>query len=160
MTLHQTVTREDGHWVIAKGEAKREQRLRTVVLPERLIAGLKAHRKAQAEAILKVGPDYRRDLDLVFADKTGELLSQDNLRSRHFHPICKKANLPAGLRQYDLRHTTATLLLSKGVTPKVVAERLGNDVQTLLRHYAHVLPGQQEEAAATLDALLFGTDEQ
>ena len=40
----------------------------------------------------------------------------------------------------DLRHTTATLLLSKGVTPKVVAERLGNDVQTLLRHYAHVLP--------------------
>ncbi len=54
-----------------------------------------------------------------------------------------------------LRHTTATLLLSQGVTPKVVAERLGNDVQTLLRHYAHVLPGQQEEAAELLDGLLF-----
>ena len=91
----------------------------------------------------------------MFADATGDLLSQDNLRSRHFRPICKKAKLPAGLRQYDLRHTMATLLLSKGVTPKVVAERLGNDVQTLLRHYAHVLPGQQEEAAATLDELLF-----
>ena len=40
--------------------------------------------------------------------------------------------------------------------PKVVAERLGDDVQTLPRPYAHVLPGQQEQAVATLDELPFG----
>lgn len=154
-TLHQTLTREGTRWVIAKGEAKREQRLRTVILPESLIAPLRAHRKAQAAAILGAGVNYLRDLDLLFADRVGAPLSPDNLRSRHFGPLCRKAGLPDGFRLYDLRHTTATLLLREGVTPKVVAERLGHDVQTLLRHYAHVLPGQQEEAAEKLDGLIF-----
>jgi len=30
---------------------------------------------------------------------------------------------------------------------------LGGDVQTLLRYYVHVLPGQQKEAGARLDEL-------
>ena len=59
------------------------------------------------------------------------------------------------IRLHDLRHTHATALLSAGVNPKVVSERLGHsDVSTTLRTYTHVLPGMQAEAAAAFAALL------
>ena len=60
-----------------------------------------------------------------------------------------------GLRLHDLRHTHATQLLSQGVHPKIVSERLGHaTVAITLDTYSHVLPGMQEEAAQKIDAAL------
>ena len=60
-----------------------------------------------------------------------------------------------GLRLHDLRHTHATQLLSQGVHPKIVSERLGHaTVAITLDTYSHVLPGMQEEAAQKIDASL------
>jgi integrase len=55
-----------------------------------------------------------------------------------------------------LRHAHATLMLSAGVHPKVVSERLGHaSVGITLDTCSHVLPGLQAAAAAAqLDALL------
>jgi integrase len=54
-----------------------------------------------------------------------------------------------------LRHAHATLMLSAGVHPKVVSERLGHaSVGITLDTCSHVLPGLQAAAAAQLDALL------
>jgi integrase len=51
----------------------------------------------------------------------------------------------AGLRDarfHDLRHTCATLLLTKGVHPKIVSEMLGHSsVSITLDTYSHVIPG-------------------
>jgi integrase len=48
------------------------------------------------------------------------------------------------IRPFDLRHCCATLLLSAGVNPKVVQERLGHASVTLtLQTYSHVLPNIQ-----------------
>jgi Phage integrase family len=53
-------------------------------------------------------------------------------------PLLERANLPR-VRVYDLRHTTATLLLGAGENPKIVAERLGhNSVRQTLDSYSHV----------------------
>lgn len=42
-----------------------------------------------------------------------------------------------------------------GVSPKVLAERLGHSTMRLTEdRYAHVLPGFQREAAETIDKLL------
>ncbi|MDN3357332.1 tyrosine-type recombinase/integrase [Actinomadura sp. DC4] len=61
------------------------------------------------------------------------------------------------IRLYDLRHTHATLLLIKGVPVKVVSERLGHASPTVtLTVYAHVLPGNQRDAADTFAALVSG----
>jgi integrase len=47
------------------------------------------------------------------------------------------------------------LLLSAGVNPKVVQERLGHASVTLtLQTYSHVLPNIQKDAAITLGKLL------
>ncbi len=55
---------------------------------------------------------------------------------------------------HDLRHAHATLMLLKGVHPKIVSERLGHaSVGITLDTYSHVLPSMQSEAAAAFDEL-------
>ena len=51
--------------------------------------------------------------------------------------------------------THATILLRKGVHPKIVSERLGHStVGITLDVYSHVMPGMQEEAARKIDVAL------
>jgi len=55
-----------------------------------------------------------------------------------------------------LRHTCAALLLSAGVNPKIVSERLGHASTTLtMDTYSHVLPDMQKSATEIIDDLLF-----
>ena len=70
--------------------------------------------------------------------------------------ICAVAEIPV-IRVHDLRHTAATPMLANRVPVKVVAERLGHaSVAITMQTYAHVLPGMQEEAALTMEAILRG----
>ena len=74
-----------------------------------------------------------------------------NLTERGFRRLLTRADLPR-IRFHDLRHTAATLLLIKGVHPKVVADMLGHSsVAVTLDVYSHVLEGLQEEAVAALN---------
>ena len=76
---------------------------------------------------------------------------------RHLKPILSKAGLPDSVRWYDLRHTTASLLLSRGTNPKIVAERLGHaSVNLTLNVYSHTIPSMQHEAAYDLEKALCG----
>ena len=66
----------------------------------------------------------------------------------------KRAGLPH-IRFHDLRHTCATLLLSKNVHPKFVQELLGHaTIAITLDTYSHVLPGMGDHTARAMhDAL-------
>ena len=71
---------------------------------------------------------------------------KENLLRRSFWPLLERAGLPH-MRFHDLRHSAATLLLSQGVHPRVIQERLGHStVRVTMDVYAHVMP--------TLDRLL------
>ncbi len=64
------------------------------------------------------------------------------------------AGLP-NIRFHDLRHTCATLLLSKGVHAKLVQELLGHStIAVTLDTYSHVLPGMGDGLADTMDEAL------
>ncbi len=68
--------------------------------------------------------------------------------------MLKRARLPQ-IRFHDLRHTCATLLLSKGVHPKFVQELLGHaSVAITLDTYSHMLPGMGGEAADAIGEAL------
>jgi integrase len=55
----------------------------------------------------------------------------------------KRAGLP-DIRFHDLRHTSATLLLSAGIHPKIVQERLGHaQISVTMDTYSHVLASLQ-----------------
>ena len=112
------------------------------------MAVLADHRKA----MLAEGHDVKDGP--VFCDTQGGWLRKANVLHRSFRPILKRAGLPA-IRPYDLRHSSATLLLLAGEDSKVVAERLGHSTTRLTQDtYQHVLPGMQERAAKKLDAIL------
>jgi len=66
----------------------------------------------------------------------------------------KQAGLP-DVRFHDLRHSSAALLLSLGVYPKVVQEILGHSqISMTLDIYSHVLPSMHQEAMARLHAAI------
>ena len=58
------------------------------------------------------------------------------------------------VRLHDGRHTAATLLLTQGVHPKVLQERLGHAaISMTLDIYSHLIPSMGRAAADQLDAL-------
>jgi len=125
---------------------------RSVVLPDDTIRELKAHKKRQAQEKLLLGEAYQNN-GLVFCKEDGTPLDPREFTKR-FQRHLEKAGLPK-VRLHDLRHTHASLLLARGVHPKVVQERLGHSSITMtLDLYSHLTPGLQEAAATTLNGLL------
>ncbi|MBA3490530.1 MAG: tyrosine-type recombinase/integrase [Rubrobacteraceae bacterium] len=73
----------------------------------------------------------------------------------YFKPLLSKVGLPHSVRLHDLRHTCATLLLSRGVHPKFVQELLGHaTISITLDTYSHVLPSMGGQTAAAMEAAL------
>src|SRR5215210_610905 len=55
----------------------------------------------------------------------------------------------------DLRHSCATLMITRGIHPRVVMEVLGHSqISTTMNTYAHVFANVQREAVNELDKLL------
>ena len=68
--------------------------------------------------------------------------------------LLKRAELE-GVRFHDLRHTCATLLLSRGVHPKFVQELLGHASITMtLDRYSHWIPSMGDQTARAMEAAL------
>lgn len=133
-------------------ELKTSRSRRSIPLSSSLLNVLKVHRRNQLEERLKLGASYQY-FDTVFASEVGTPIMHRNLLRRHFKPLLSKAKLP-DIRLYDLRHTTATLLLSAGLNPKIVSERLGHaSIVLTLDTYSHVLPTMQREATDELEAI-------
>ncbi len=55
---------------------------------------------------------------------------------------------------HTLRHTMATTALTEGVPLHIVAARLGDDPQTTLGVYSHLLPSSDSAAAEALARIL------
>ena len=95
-----------------------------------------------------------QDHGLVFAAEAGTALDRHNVAQRSFKPLLKKAGLPE-IRFHDLRHTCATILLSKGEHPKFVQELFGHStIAITLDTYSHVLPGMGDGFADAMDEAL------
>lgn len=136
-------------------EPKTDQAKRSIPLSASLLAELRNHRRAQAENIM-ARRDHYQDNGLVFPNEVGEPMLRENLTTRHFNKIVKDAKVPR-IRFYDLRHTMATLLLTAGVHPKVVQERLGHSTSKLtLDTYSHVIPSMQQGATESLERIMMG----
>lgn len=136
-------TSKQGWWFQAPKTAKGR---RNVSLPSTLTQLLLDYQAQRSE----------NPHNLVFANEAGNPLNLRNVTQRYFKALLKDAGLPDAVRLYDLRHTHATLLLGKGIHPKIVSERLGHATITLtLDTYSHVLPNMQSDSAQKLDALLF-----
>lgn len=124
------------------GQPKTKSSRRTIKLSELAVGALRQH---------------PRNAELVFCTGSGKPINVSNLRNRTWKRLLACAGLPPSTRLHDIRHSTATLLLSRRVPVKVVSEMLGHaDVGITLSVYAHVLPNMQDEAARTIDTFFGG----
>jgi len=153
ITIHRTVQYLPGEGTIQR-EPKTARGNRTVPIGATAVSTLGRLRRRQLEARLAVGTAYE-DSGLAFTDPRGRPIPPYRL-SQRFAGLLRRADLPR-MRFHDLRHTHATLMLARGVHPKVVSERLGHaSIAITLDTYSHVLPTLQEDAARALDAWLAG----
>lgn len=88
----------------------------------------------------------------MFADELGAPIHPQRL-TEWFGKLRREAGIPSGTL-HVLRHTAATLALTEGVPVHIVAARLGDDPNTVLDTYAHLLPQSDELAAERVAALL------
>lgn len=141
--------------MLRKSWGETQKSRRTVRLTSGAVAALRDHLKRQIEEMDRLGSLYRPG-GLVFASNVGGIINPSNLRNRSFARLLQRAGLSdRGARFHDLRHTCATLLLSRNVNPKIVSEMLGHaTIAITLDTYSHVLPDMQEKAAKALEEAL------
>jgi integrase len=123
LQVRRTLTRRGGKHFLSEPKTKKSRR--TVRLTAGAIAALQDHLKRQIEEMDRLGSLYKPS-DLVFANEIGGIVNPSNLRNRSFARLLMRAGLSAETRFHDLRHTCATLLLSRNVNPKIVSEMLGH----------------------------------
>ena len=130
---------------------------RAVALPAFLKPYLRSQERDQTSRRDRHG-DAWTELDLIIDRGDGNPINPDTLSAgwaRHL----RRHKLPR-VRFHDLRHAHATLMLTKGVHPKIVSERLGHaSIGITLDTYSHVLPSLQHEAAAAFDELFSAAED-
>ena len=153
-------------------ETKTAAGKRRIALPPSLTSVLKQHKEvqkatrdalkgAQAKSDVEKSTPAKSDTeepaiaepDYVYSHPDGSPMDPSTV-THTFAKILKHAGLPP-MPLHGLRHSHATMLLSAGVHPKVVQERLGHSsIRTTLDTYSHVVAGLQEAAAKRFDDFL------
>lgn len=139
-------------WDLVESQGKSRTATRTIDLDQALVAILRQQRESQQFEARRA--DYGAS-DFVFTKPAGGSYHPQTL-SKTLVRLSEQTGLPR-LTAHGLRHTSATLMLSSGVQPKVAAERLGHADATLFMNlYSHVTPTMGRDAADKLGHALFG----
>jgi integrase len=132
-------------------KSTKSEKPRPISIPRSAVDILKAIRTRQEHHREMFGPDYRRDLDLVFCGPDGSYLKPDSVSSK-CSLIAKKAGLKS-VSLHTLRHSHGSLLLSAGVPLPTVSKRLGHSSPHVTAMvYSHALPKDEEAAAEIWDS--------
>jgi integrase len=145
------VLKREGGSPILRQYPKTAASKRTIALPNICVQALRTHRRRQNEERLRAVA--WQDFGLVFTSRLGTPLEHRGL-SRVFDSLLERAGLPHR-RLYDLRHTSASILLAQGVQPRVLQDILGHSSYRLtMDTYAHVMAPAMRDAAAAMDRAL------
>jgi integrase len=115
---------------------------RTVPIPKVLRSFLLAHR-------LRTG----RSTGLVFGRSARKPFSTSSVW-RRAHTAWRRAEL-APISLHECRHTYASFMIAAGVNAKALSSYMGHSsIQITFDRYGHLMPGNEQEAAALLDTYL------
>lgn len=138
--------------LVFKGTKTEEPR--KVDLPPSMLDCLEAHRLRQDEFRRQFGPDYRSDLDLIFANPDGSPLMPNSVSST-VSRLCRRLGLPKGASLHVLRHSHASLLLADGVDLATVSARpRHSSVRTTADIYSHAIRCKDHAAAQCWDDIM------
>jgi integrase len=121
-------------------ETKTNASRRTLSIPPFLAEELGLHLQGAPES------------DFIFTGSKGALLRRSNFRKRYWKPSVNRAELDPELRFHDLRHSCASILISRGAHPKEIQARLGHaSITTTLDRYGHLLPSLGSQLDESLE---------
>ena len=130
------------------GTPKTKASRRTIVLSAGTVFKLREH-QGQQNLERRAAAEAWQEQGYVFASELGGPTNPDLLSKLH-KKLSKLAGVPC-IRFHDLRDTAASLMIRRGISPKVVSDRLGHtDPAFTLRVYTHLYDEQREEAAFDL----------
>ena len=140
---------------------KTESSYRDLPLSDQVLNLLNHLKQLQNENKLKYGEFYNKNYfnnknyDLIFIHEDGKYIVPSNFLQR-LKRMCNYCNIKKNIRWHDLRHSNATLLLSDGVSMKVIQERLGHSMmQTTSDIYAHVTDKMNRNATDLISNSLY-----
>ncbi|MCB0929561.1 MAG: site-specific integrase [Mycobacterium sp.] len=137
------------------GEPKTPSSVRTLPMPTDLVTALRAEKKRQAAAKLKLGSKWANRDGLVVVDALGNAPHPDTL-THAWTDALEAAKLPH-VRLHDARHSCATVMHMNGVPAAVIAAWLGHtDARFTLSVYAHSTDTALAAAAGTIGAAMTG----
>ena len=129
----------------------------TVPLSPFVLGVLKEWKAKQAKEILAAGMEYN-DLGLLFPTRRGTPMRHPHVTDRAFKPALQAAGIDRPVRFHDLRHTCASLMVLAGRSLQEVKEQLRHaSIKTTSDTYIHIYPKNADEAAASLDTLVWGS---
>lgn len=131
---------------------KTDKSVRQIAIPKKLVKILKRHRKKQLKMQKVIGKEYNQE-KFVCITEEGKLISPSSLNHK-FKDILRDNKLPS-IRIHDLRHSHASLLLSKGISPKAISERLGHSTITITMDlYTHIYDSLNRKVARKSNSFL------
>lgn len=163
------------------GDTKTSASVRTIRIGDTLISELKEYRKMQLENQILYGEYYtniykKEEKDekgntiyrlieveksvpvtlpianIIMRKENGQYSSSDSFKyaARVIH-----YDLGIKFNFHSLRHTHATFLIEKGVSPKAVQERLGHEnIETTLQTYVHNTEAMEQEAVDVFENIV------
>lgn len=150
ITCQRTITR-DVRFRQSVGETTKTDRSRTIAVPDTVVKVLREHRRKQVER--RLASDRWTSTDLVFDRGDGHLIAQQTLLNQHW-TLCDAAGIPR-IKMHALRHNAATLLLKRGVHPKIVSDILGHSgIGITLDLYSHTDVSMQRSATDFLGEIV------
>lgn len=122
---------------------------REVDMSDQLITTLSTLLEKQTADAVRIG---NQPLGIIFHSR-GKFRSQNATR-KAFKEVLKRAGLP-NKRIHDMRHTFASLLLTKGAPPHYVKDQLGHSkISMTLDIYGQFIPGSNRDLVNRLDNLV------
>lgn len=141
--IHVTKAWKEGEAGSYLGAPKTRRAVRTVTIPEPLVAVLREQAAGKAGS------------DLLFPGPTGGQMESSSFHRLAWRPAVRAAGLDPAPRVHDLRHSHASALIAAGIPLPVIQRRLGHEsIQTTVDVYGHLAPeayaGAAQAAAASL----------
>ena len=142
---------------VVEGPTKTMAGERSIALDAETMSVLRSWKSAQSAARLVMGAGWGNEVGLVFTKPGGTPLYPQTITA-----LFKRISLDLGLPTigvHGLRHSSATMMLASGISPKVVSQRLGHaNVSITLDTYSHVLPAHDRAAADFIGRTLAKAD--
>jgi integrase len=135
-----------------RSDGKTDSSVRPVSLDAFTVHWLKRYNAMIEEERQAHGKDYP-DHDYLMAGPEGRPLHPDTITAR-FNRLVDQAGAPR-IRLHDVRHTYATIALDRGISDKIIGDRLGHANPTVTKViYAHRSEGLDRPMADELGELI------